>query len=79
VDFVSLWGSTLHHIDDMPYNPLEYFPDVYTNFRKKGAAVEVRPLLPIQKKGLLPFCSELSKQFLSSSKYEPELKDFGFT
>ena len=79
MDFVSLWGSTLHHIDDMPYKPLEYFPHIYGNFRKKGAEVEVRPLLPTPKKGELPFWRELSKQFLSSSKYEPELKDFGFT
>jgi len=79
VDFVVVWGSTLHHIDDMPYNPLEYFPPVYGNFRKKGASVEVRTLLPTPKKGELPLRSELSKQFLQSSRYEPELKEFGFT
>jgi len=34
-DFVNIWGSTLHHVDDLPYNPQEYFPHVYGNFRKK--------------------------------------------
>jgi len=33
VDFVNLWGSTLYHIDDMPYDPIVYFPHVYGNFR----------------------------------------------
>jgi hypothetical protein len=39
INFVSLWGSTLHHIDDLPYNPLEYLPHVYTSFRKANVDV----------------------------------------
>ena len=54
VDFVSVWGSTLHHIDDLPYKPLEYFPHVYGNFRKKQEDVKVRPLVPTPVKGDLP-------------------------
>ncbi|XP_031374590.1 cryptochrome DASH, chloroplastic/mitochondrial isoform X2 [Punica granatum] len=28
-----IWGSTMYHIDDLPFNP-ENLPDVYTQFRK---------------------------------------------
>lgn len=31
----SIWGATLHHIDDLPYDPTEYFPHTYGNMRKK--------------------------------------------
>ena len=50
-----IWGSTLHHIEDLPYDPQEYFPHVYGNFRKKQEAVKVRPLLESPQKGELPF------------------------
>ena len=32
---VPIWGSTLHHIDDLPYDPHEYFPHTYGFMRKK--------------------------------------------
>lgn len=35
VDIVGVWGSTVHHLDDLPYNPRETFPHVYGFFRKK--------------------------------------------
>jgi hypothetical protein len=81
VDFVSLWGSTLHHIDDMPYDPVEYFPHIYGNFRKKGESVKVRELLPTPEKGSIPFidvkkASQIEKDSLA---YLPSVeKDFGF-
>ena len=34
-DMVPIWGSTLHHMDDLPYDPVEYFPHTYGNMRKK--------------------------------------------
>lgn len=55
IDFVNLWGSTLHHIDDLSYDPVEYFPHIYGNFRKKGESTPVRELLPSPTKGKLPF------------------------
>lgn len=42
----SVWGSTLHHLDDMPYDPNEQLPHVYGRFRDKGSSVKVRELLP---------------------------------
>jgi deoxyribodipyrimidine photo-lyase len=42
VDFVSVWGSTLHHVDDLPYNPRKYLPNVYTKFVREGADTPVR-------------------------------------
>ena len=29
------WGSTLFHIDDLPFDDINDIPDVFTNFRKK--------------------------------------------
>ncbi|MEQ2208584.1 hypothetical protein XENOCAPTIV_007582, partial [Xenoophorus captivus] len=41
------WGSTLYHMEDLPFHQISRLPDVYTEFRK---AVEsqsrVRPVLP---------------------------------
>jgi hypothetical protein len=51
----SVWGSTLHHIDDMPYNPKEYLPHIYGKFREKNAAVPVRQLVDSPKLNEMPF------------------------
>ena len=67
VDFVNLWGSTLHHIDDMPYDPVEYFPHIYGNFRKKGESVKVRELLPSPQKGQLPFLDAKSSSAIEKT------------
>jgi len=32
---VPIWGCTLHHIDDLPYDPRDYFPHTYGFMRKK--------------------------------------------
>jgi len=45
VKIESVWGSTLYHIDDLPYQPKEYLPHIYGKFREKTASVRVRPLL----------------------------------
>lgn len=79
MDFVSLWGSTLHNIDDLPYKPLEYIPHVYGNFRKRGVDVKVRPLLPTPVKGDLPVPQNPSKVEIQAATFEPSLEDFGFT
>jgi hypothetical protein len=51
----SVWGSTLHHIDDMPYNPKEYLPHIYGKFWEKNAAVPVRQLVESPKLYEMPF------------------------
>ena len=33
--FAAVWGSTLNHIDDLPYDPVEYFPHNYSGMRTK--------------------------------------------
>lgn len=79
MDFVSVWGNTLHHIDDLPYNPISYFPHVYGNFRKKQAEVKVRALLESPGKDELPMPAKLSDFEQKASKFMPKLEDFGFT
>jgi deoxyribodipyrimidine photo-lyase len=82
VDFVSIWGSTLHHIDDLPYEPTTYFPHVYGNFRKKNVDVKVRPLFDAPEKGKLFSMpaenrSEIEKR---AASFLPDLeKDLKFT
>ena len=34
VRLMPIWNSTLHHIDDLPYDPAEYCAHGYSNFRK---------------------------------------------
>jgi len=52
---VPIWGSTLHHIDDLPYDPRDYFPHTYGFMRKKQVDVKVRELLPTPEEGSMPF------------------------
>ena len=65
----------------MPYDPVEYIPHIYGNFRKKGEGVKVRDLLPTPEKGSLPFidlakASDVEKTHLA---FMPSIeKDFGF-
>jgi deoxyribodipyrimidine photo-lyase len=53
----SVWGSTLHHIDDLSYDPHEYLPHIYGKFREKNAGVAVRKLVDTPKKGDMPYPS----------------------
>ena len=57
-NIVSIWGSTLHHMDDLPYDPVEYFPHTYGNMRKKQVEVKVRPMVETPDIGSLPFLDE---------------------
>jgi len=50
----SIWGSTIYHIDDLPYKPATELPHVYGRFREKSEGTRVRALLPTPKKGELP-------------------------
>lgn len=75
----SVWGLTLHHKDDMDYDPNEYLPHIYGKFRERNAAVKVRPLLPTPKAGELPFVSEVTDEIKNAVEYLPTLKEFGFT
>ena len=82
VDLVGIWGATLHHIDDLPYDPHEEYPHVYGNARKKEAHVHVRPLLPSPQTNSLPFVDlEKAKDFMvEASEYLPDLQtDLGFS
>ncbi|XP_072306991.1 cryptochrome DASH [Eucyclogobius newberryi] len=47
----SVWGSTLYHRDDLPFNHISRLPDVYTQFRKvvEGQS-SVRPVFPTPNK-----------------------------
>ena len=52
---IGIWGSTLHHIDDLPYDPHDYFPQAYGVMIQKQDNVRVRSLIPTPKAGSLPF------------------------
>ncbi|XP_075068281.1 cryptochrome DASH isoform X2 [Mixophyes fleayi] len=51
VKYLTIWGSTLYHREDLPFRHISSLPDVYTQFRK---AVEiqckVRPTLQMPEK-----------------------------
>ncbi|XP_061876638.1 cryptochrome DASH-like [Entelurus aequoreus] len=41
------WGSTLYHLDDLPFQHITRLPDVYTQFRKEvESRSQVRPEFP---------------------------------
>ena len=51
----SIWSSTLYHLDDLPFNPVEYLPHNFGKFREKNIQVKVRDILPTPSKYELPF------------------------
>ena len=75
VNIDKVWGSTLHHLDDLSYDPVDYLPHIYGKFREKNAGVPVRPLLKTPEKDDLPF----AKGFKEGIDYLPKLSDFGFS
>jgi len=72
----SLWGSTLHHIHDLPYNPNEFLPHVYGELKRENAGTKVRELVATPKKGDLVFPE--NDALKNSRNYMPTLKDLGF-
>jgi hypothetical protein len=76
--FVSVWGSTMYHIDDLPFNVKTYFPHIFGNLKKKTEGLKVRPMLPTPTKGQLPAGNSLAT-FKKDAKFLPKLSDFGFS
>ena len=74
----SIWGSTIYHIDDIPFKPQD-LPHIYGKFREKTAGTKVRSLLKKPEKGDLPFPKDTSKLIKEASEYMPKLEDFGFS
>ncbi|OWM77253.1 hypothetical protein CDL15_Pgr028890 [Punica granatum] len=73
-----IWGSTMYHIDDLPFNP-ENLPDVYTQFRKSveskckvRGCVKVPELLgptpSVTDWGSVPTIDQLGLQFDKASQ-----------
>ena len=44
VKFKPLWDSTLHHLDDLPFNPSEKLCHKFGEYRKMVKDVKVREL-----------------------------------
>jgi deoxyribodipyrimidine photo-lyase len=79
VQIESIWGSTIYHIDDLPYKPATELPHIYGKFREKSEGTRVRALLPTPKKGELPFPKSPSAEIREASAFLPDLvKDLGF-
>ena len=72
----------MHHIDDLPYDPHEYFPHTYGFMRKKQDSVKVRKMLDSPETGSLPFLNlaEADEHERKASEFVPDLvSDLGFT
>lgn len=57
----TFWGSTLYHIDDLPFSHIKRLPDIYTQFRKEVEGQgRIRPVFstPEQIKSLPPGLEE---------------------
>lgn len=74
----SVWGSTINHIDDLPYNPTEYVPWNFTSLKGKHAGIEVKPILPPPTSGSLPFPGDPDAYIQHAAGYLPTLGEFGF-
>ena len=75
------WGSTLFHVDDLPFTDLESFsdmPDVFTPFKQKCEdRSQVRTCLPAPKPGSLPLPSIDANALAFQPKGIEELNDGG--
>ena len=77
---IPIWNSTLHHIDDLPYDPSEFFPPTFSSMRNKQKDVTVRPLLKSLRSGILPTFKPDNKAIEEASSFMPDLaSDFKFT
>jgi len=69
----------LHHIDDLPYDPINSFVINYWSFRKKHQNVDVaKALLNPPAKGKLPFINQTKEEeelIQQAATYIPDLKD----
>jgi len=72
VQIQSLWGSTIYHIDDLPYKPDTELPHIYGKFREKSQNVKVRALAPTPGKGDLPK-AKADKVITESASFMPDL------
>ena len=75
VQLKSVWGSTLYHINDLPFNPKEWYPDVYTKFQKMNIPTKIRPLLDTPGAGDLPFPENPNASVKTGINFMPNLKD----
>jgi hypothetical protein len=41
-----LWSSTLHHFEDLTFNPRDKFTHIFGEYRKMVKEVKIRDLLP---------------------------------
>ena len=64
----------MHHIDDLPYDPVEYFPHVYGNMRKKQWNLKVRKVFTSPKKGDLPALQTKDEFVKTALNFVPDLK-----
>uniref|UniRef100_A0A2C9K7Y8 Cryptochrome DASH n=1 Tax=Biomphalaria glabrata TaxID=6526 RepID=A0A2C9K7Y8_BIOGL len=72
VPLLTVWGHTLYHIEDLPFEP-KHLPDVYTEFRKK-----VEDNLPVRKLINLPVQLNPLPMGIDQGLI-PTFPDFGFS
>lgn len=72
--FVPIWNSTLHHIDDLPNDPNEKFPFKFMAMVSALSGVKIRALLPSPKKGQLPLISKYNEHIKKALTFLPDLK-----
>jgi deoxyribodipyrimidine photo-lyase len=81
--FVPIWGSSLYHIDDLAYDPVDYTPNSYTGYRRENERAQVRDMFPNPKEGELPLPDlheDMSPEQIEAFKFMPCLHgDFGFS
>jgi hypothetical protein len=68
-----IWGTTLLHIDDLPFDPIKDFSNVITEFRKKTKTVKVRTVLSEPTMNSLPPIKELSGIEKYAGEFIPDL------
>merc|ERR1711871_564834 len=72
----SIWGSTMYHLDDLPYNNPSNLPGSFTPFKEKCERnISVRPCFPVTYDSLPPPPSEVA----DTSTPVPSLVDLGFS
>ena len=60
--FIPIWGSTLYHIRDLPFNPKVTVCEQYGQLMNQLQGVSVRAELPPPSKGSLKFNCEYMKE-----------------
>jgi deoxyribodipyrimidine photo-lyase len=79
LSFETFWVSTIYHINDLDFNPLEWVPKNKAMFVDKTSQTPVRKLLPVPSRKAIPYLEddERDEVIRTAENYMMSLEEMG--